>query len=60
MTGVQTCALPIYGRILMMKGVYPQQELAALPAGYTLAQVKALSVPGVRGDRHLVHIERSE
>ena len=49
-----------HGRILMMKGVYPQQELAALPAGYTLAQVKALSVPGVRGDRHLVHIERSE
>ena len=49
-----------HGRILMMKGVYPQQELAALPAGYTLAQVKALRVPGLRGDRHLVHIERSE
>ena len=48
-----------HGRILMMKGVYPKEELAALPVGYKLAQVKALRVPGVRGDRHLVHIERN-
>lgn len=48
-----------HGRILMMKGVYPEEELAALPVGYKLAQVKALRVPGVRGDRHLVHIERN-
>ncbi len=48
-----------HGRILIMKGVYPKKELAALPVGYKLVQVKALRVPGVRADRHLVHIERS-
>ncbi len=48
-----------HGRILIMKGRYPEKELAVLPVGYTLAQVKRLRVPGVRGDRHLVHIERS-
>lgn len=47
-----------HGRILMMKGTYPDAELAALPEGYMLAQVRQLRVPGLQADRHLVHIER--
>ena len=48
-----------HGRILIMKGTYPAKELATLPVDYRVAQVEQLRVPGVRGDRHLVHIERS-
>lgn len=41
------------GRFLLMKGVFPQEELAVVTDGYQ-AEVKALHVPGLDAARHLV------
>jgi len=45
--------------LLAMKGVRPDDELAELPAGWTLAAIHPLQVPGLVGERHLVEIRRS-
>ena len=42
------------GRLLAMKGVYPHDEIAQLPAGWAVEKVVPLSVPGLTGERHLV------
>ena len=42
------------GRFLAMKGVYPEAELAAIPADYAVSEVVALAVPGLEAARHLV------
>jgi 16S rRNA (guanine527-N7)-methyltransferase len=42
-----------HGRFLVMKGVFPQEELAAVIDGYQ-AEVKALRIPGLDAARHLV------
>ena len=42
-----------HGRFLVMKGVFPQEELAAVTDGYR-AEVKALHIPGLDVARHLV------
>lgn len=42
------------GRLLAMKGVYPHDEIAQLPAGWQVEQVLPLKVPGLTGERHLV------
>jgi len=42
------------GRLLAMKGVYPHDEIAQLPAGWQVEQVLPLTVPGLTGERHLV------
>lgn len=42
-----------HGRFLVMKGVFPQEELAAVTDGYQ-AEVKALRIPGLDAARHLV------
>lgn len=42
------------GRLLAMKGQYPEAELADLPGGWTVDEVLALKAPGVEGERHLV------
>jgi 16S rRNA (guanine527-N7)-methyltransferase len=47
------------GRLLAMKGRYPQEELAKLPNGWKLAAVHRLNVPGLDEERHLVEICRS-
>jgi len=41
------------GRFLAMKGVYPEEELAAIPVDYTVSEVLALKVPGLDAARHL-------
>lgn len=41
------------GRFLAMKGSYPEDELAAIPADYT-TEVVALTVPGLDAARHVV------
>lgn len=48
------------GRFLAMKGVYPEQELADLPAGWGLLDRDRLQVPGCEGDRHLLMIGRTD
>ena len=47
------------GRLLAMKGVVPGDEIAALPAGWRVAAVHPLRVPGLDAERHLVEIVRT-
>jgi 16S rRNA (guanine527-N7)-methyltransferase len=42
------------GRLLAMKGVYPREELKALPPAFRVVAVPALDVPGLEAERHLV------
>ncbi|HEV7390807.1 MAG TPA: 16S rRNA (guanine(527)-N(7))-methyltransferase RsmG [Burkholderiales bacterium] len=44
------------GVLAAMKGVYPYDELNQIPAGYRVAEVKPLRVPGLEAERHLVLI----
>ena len=44
------------GVLAAMKGVYPYDELAQLPAGYRMEKAISLAVPGLRAERHLVLI----
>ena len=46
------------GRLLAMKGQRPDAEIAALPRGWRVESVQALTVPGLEGDRHLVTVTR--
>lgn len=42
------------GRMIAMKGVYPHEELAHLPADVRVVGAPALEIPGLDGARHLV------
>ena len=42
------------GRWLAMKGVRPDDEIAALPAGITVEAIISLIVPGLEAERHLI------
>lgn len=44
-------------RVLAMKGVYPEEELAALDRGFRVRDVVNLAVPGLDAARHLVILE---
>lgn len=44
------------GTLLAMKGEYPQDELEALPPGFVVREIIALTVPGLEAQRHLVRI----
>ena len=46
------------GVLLAMKGARPGDEIAALPAGWALREMHALTVPGLDAERHLVVIGR--
>lgn len=48
-----------HGRFYALKGVLPQDEIAALPAGLSVVKVLPLSVPQLEGERHLVIIAPS-
>ncbi|MES2858352.1 MAG: 16S rRNA (guanine(527)-N(7))-methyltransferase RsmG [Pseudomonadota bacterium] len=48
-----------HGRLLAMKGVLPEDEIASLPAGWQLLAVHSLQVPGLAAARHLVEVGRS-
>jgi len=47
------------GRLLAMKGRYPEDELAARMSGWKVAAVHPLTVPGLGEERHLVELCRS-
>ncbi len=46
------------GKLLAMKGARPESEIAALPAGWAVESVHALTVPGLNAERHLVVVAR--
>ena len=45
------------GRWLAMKGLYPNEEIAQLPAGVRVSADHALVVPGLEASRHLIILE---
>ncbi|HEX9392859.1 MAG TPA: 16S rRNA (guanine(527)-N(7))-methyltransferase RsmG [Usitatibacteraceae bacterium] len=47
------------GRFFAMKGVYPHDEIARLPATHKVEQVIELSVPQIEGKRHLVVLKKA-
>lgn len=47
------------GRWLAMKGVYPEDEIAALPQGVLVTAGIALAVPGLEAERNLIVLERN-
>ncbi len=46
------------GCLLAMKGRHPADEIKALPRGWSVAGVHALSVPGLDAERHVVVLRR--
>lgn len=44
------------GQFLAMKGRLPADELAGLPAGWLVAAVTPVRIPGVEAERHLIQI----
>lgn len=44
------------GEWAALKGVYPHDEIARLPAGVKVGGVDVLFVPGLDAERHLVHL----
>ena len=47
------------GRLLAMKGVVPEDEIAMLPPGWRVEAIQPLAVPGLAAERHLVVIGRT-
>jgi 16S rRNA (guanine527-N7)-methyltransferase len=45
------------GRLLAMKGVRPDAEIAGLPDGVRVVETRPLEVPGLGAERHLVILE---
>lgn len=48
------------GRLLAMKGARPDDEIAALPAGWRVDAVHPLLVPALDAERHLVVVARTD
>lgn len=47
------------GQLVAMKGVFPDEEIAQLPAGFRVVATPSLSVPGLEAQRHLIVMERA-
>ncbi|MDX9874585.1 MAG: 16S rRNA (guanine(527)-N(7))-methyltransferase RsmG [Spongiibacteraceae bacterium] len=60
MVGCTAQLLAPEGRFFAMKGLWPADELAALPDGYTVEAGHRLQVPGEIAERHLVILQRAE
>jgi 16S rRNA (guanine527-N7)-methyltransferase len=45
-------------RVLALKGRYPADELAQLPPGWRLEHSRALSIPGLDAERHILRLVR--
>ena len=41
-------------RVLALKGRYPADELAQLPPGWRLQHARALRIPGLAAERHIL------
>jgi 16S rRNA (guanine527-N7)-methyltransferase len=48
------------GEFIALKGVSPDAEVAHLPGGWKVREVRALQVPTLQAERHLIFIERTE
>jgi 16S rRNA (guanine527-N7)-methyltransferase len=50
--------LSVDGRLVAMKGKYPQQEIDELPAGWQPTCSDEVQVPNVEGERHIIVLQR--
>lgn len=48
------------GCLLLMKGVFPQEELDAISGGFNVQEVVSLDVPDCSGQRHLVRLVKDK
>lgn len=46
------------GKLLAMKGAYPEDELTDVPAGFQLETTERLDIPFLEGERHLLIFKR--
>ncbi len=46
------------GHFLALKGIYPADELAQLPEGFSLVSAHSLAVPELDGERHLIILKK--
>ena len=46
------------GIIAAMKGIFPQEEIDAIPKGYHVERTVKLDVPGLNAERHLILVKR--
>lgn len=44
--------------VVAFKGRYPHAELAQVPAGWRVLQVRAVHIPGLEVERHLIRLQR--
>jgi 16S rRNA (guanine527-N7)-methyltransferase len=51
--------LRLGGALLAMKGAWPADEIAGLPAGWRVRSTAPLVVPGLEAERHLIVVERA-
>jgi 16S rRNA (guanine527-N7)-methyltransferase len=47
------------GRLVAMKGVFPDEEIALLPPAFRVVAAPALAVPGLDAERHLIVMVRT-
>lgn len=50
----------VNGVFLALKGVYPQEELDNLPAGFTFVSGHRLDVPQLDAERHLIIVKKQQ
>ena len=50
----------VNGIFLALKGVYPQEELDNLPAGFTFVSGHRLDVPQLDAERHLIIVKKQQ
>ncbi|AMP07757.1 16S rRNA (guanine(527)-N(7))-methyltransferase RsmG [Collimonas pratensis] len=48
------------GQFIALKGIKPDEEIARLPAGWEVSEIRPLAVPGLDAERHLIFIKRSK
>ncbi len=48
-----------HGRFLALKGIYPNDEVAALPSNISVAKSHIIAVPRLEGERHLIELVKS-
>lgn len=46
------------GRFYALKGLYPEDELSALPTGIELVNSEVITVPELEGQRHLIELKK--
>jgi 16S rRNA (guanine527-N7)-methyltransferase len=48
------------GQFIALKGTAPEDEQQRLPASWKITEVRALQVPGLDAERHLIFIRKAE